>query len=122
MIVYTVDESGERDATFLPVIEGTMKGPDAVFGLIKYYLKQLVVTRAEKILFVADGARWIWNRVPGLIKDLGIASTRFYSLVDFFHAVEHLVKIADLRTGWKKAERNAWVKEASPSFITRQDR
>jgi hypothetical protein len=55
MIVYTVDESGERDAAFLPVIEGTMKGPDAVFGLIKYYLKQLVVTRAKKILDMEPG-------------------------------------------------------------------
>lgn len=66
---------------------------------------------AEKILFVADGARWIWNRVPELVKDLGIAASQFCSLVDFFHTVEHLVKIADLRTGWKKAQRNEWVKK-----------
>ena len=111
LIVYTVNEKGEKDASFLPVIEGTMKGPDAVFGLIKYYLKQLAVTTSEKVLFVADGARWIWNRVPALMKELGLAASQFYSLVDFFHAVEHLVKIADLRTGWKKSERNAWVKK-----------
>lgn len=111
LIVYTVDENGKKENTFLPIIEGTMKGPDAVFGLIKFYLKQLAITMAEKILFVADGARWIWNRVPELVKDLGIAASRFYSLVDFFHAVEHLVKIADLRTGWKKSERNEWVKK-----------
>ena len=111
LILYTVNEKGEKDASFLPVIEGTMKGPDAVFGLIKYYLKQLVITKAEKVLFVADGARWIWNRVPELMRKLGLAASQFYSLVDFFHAVEHLVKIADLRTGWKKAERIAWVKK-----------
>jgi hypothetical protein len=111
LIVYTVNTKGEKDASFLPVIEGTMKGPNAVFGLIKFYLKQLSITKAEKILFVADGARWIWNRVPELVKELGIAVTRFYVLVDFFHAVEHLVKIADLRTGWKKSERNDWVKK-----------
>lgn len=111
LIVYTVNENGEKDASFLPVIEGTMKGPDAVFGLIKFYLKQLAITQAEKILFVADGARWIWNRVPELVKELGIRAAQFYSLVDFFHAVEHLVKIADLRTGWKRSERNDWVKK-----------
>ena len=111
LIVYSVDANGEKDATFLPVIEGTMKGPDAVFGLIKFYLRQLSITKAEKILFVADGAHWIWNRVPELVKALGIAATQFYTLVDFFHAVEHLVKIADLRRGWKKSERKDWVKK-----------
>jgi hypothetical protein len=111
LIVYTVNAKGEKDASFMPVIEGTMKGPDAVFGLIKFYLKQLAITKAEKILFVADGARWIWNRVPELVKALGIAISQFYTLVDFFHAVEHLVKIADLRSGWKKSERNNWVKK-----------
>jgi hypothetical protein len=111
LIVYAVNEKGEKDASFLPVIEGTMKGPDAVFGLIKYYLKQLAVTTAEKVLFVADGARWIWNRVPALMKELGLGASQFHSLVDFFHAVEHLAKIADLRTGWKKSERDTWVKK-----------
>jgi hypothetical protein len=101
LIVYTVDENGDKETSFLPIIEGTMKGPDAVFALIKFYLKQLAVTKAEKILFVADGARWIWNRVPELVKALGIAAAQFYSLVDFFHAFEHLAKIVDLRTGWK---------------------
>jgi len=88
-----------------------MKGPDAIFGLIKFYLSQLEIIKASKILFIADGARWIWNRVPELAKSLGIALEQFYSLIDFYHAVEHLVKIADLRKGWKKSERNAWVKK-----------
>lgn len=110
LIIYTVNEQGAKSSSFLPIIEGTMKGPDAVFGLIRFYLMQLGITRADKILFVADGARWIWNRVPALAKALGIAVTRFFELVDFYHAVEHLVKIAELRKGWKKVERKNWVK------------
>jgi hypothetical protein len=42
---------------------------------------------------------------------LGLAATQFYLLFDFYHAVEHLAKIADLRTGWKKAQRKKWVKK-----------
>ena len=95
LIIYTVNEMGEKISSFLPIIEGTMKGPDAVFGLIKFYPAQLMVTKADKILFVADGARWIWNRVPELVKSLGIAAKQFFSLVVFYHAVEHLVKIAE---------------------------
>jgi hypothetical protein len=111
LIVYSVDANGEKETSFVPVIEGTMKGPNAVFGLIKFYLSRLSITMAEKILFVADGARWIWNRVPELVRELGLAVSQFYTLVDFYHAVEHLVKIADLRKGWKKSERIDWVKK-----------
>jgi hypothetical protein len=107
LIIYTVNEAGEKVSSFLPTIEGTMKGPDAVFGLIKFYLRQLTITKADKILFVADGARWIWNRVPELVKSLGLFATQFY----FYHVVEHLAKIADLRTGWKKTQRKKWVKK-----------
>lgn len=109
LIIYTVNEKGEKLSSFLPIIEGTMKGPDAVFGLIRFYLGQPEITRADKILFVADGARRIWNRVPELAKFPGIAANRFYELVDYYHAAEHLVKVADLRTGWKKSERKKWV-------------
>jgi hypothetical protein len=111
LIIYTVNEKGEKERCFLPFIEGTMKGPDAIFGLIKFYLSRLNIAKADKILFVADGARWIWNRVPALVKEFGIAPEQFYSLLDFYHAVEHLAKVADLRKGWKASERKNWIKK-----------
>jgi hypothetical protein len=111
LIIYTVNEKGEKERCFLPFIDGTMKGPDAIFGLMKFYLLKLDITKADKILFVADGARWIWNRVPGLVKELGLSSEQFYSLLDFYHAVEHLTKVADLRKGWKASERKNWIKK-----------
>ena len=112
LIIYTVNEKGEIDRSFQPFIEGTMKGPEAVFGLIKYYLSKLGITKAHKILFVADGARWIWNRVPALMESLGLCTSQFYELVDFYHVVEHLSKIADLKKKkWKPSERKSWVKK-----------
>ena len=97
------------DRGFTPLIEGTLKGPDAVFGLLAYHLRQLNIGAADKILFVADGARWIWNRVAGLIKTLGLSGTNIYELVDFYHAVEHLGTIADLKKSWSKSEKRRWV-------------
>ncbi len=111
LIIYTVNDKGEKERSFLPFIEGTMKGPDAIFGLIKFYLSRLNIAKADKILFVADGARWIWNRVPELVEEFGIAPEKFYSLLDFYHAVEHLAKVADLRKGWKASERKNWIKK-----------
>lgn len=111
LIIYTVNEKGEKERSFLPFIDGTMKGPDAVFALITFYLSRLGITKAFKILFVSDGARWIWNRVPKLIETLGISLKQVYSLVDFYHAVEHLGKVANLRAKWKNSERKKWVKK-----------
>lgn len=111
LIIYTVDEDGKIDKSFTPFMDGTMKGPKAVFGLMKFYLERLGICMADKILFVADGARWIWSRVPALFEALGIPKGQYYELVDFYHAVEHLGKIAKLRKGWKKAERKRWIKK-----------
>ena len=109
LIIYTVNEDGTIDKSFSPFINGTMKGPDTVFGLIAYYLEQLDICKADKILFVADGARWIWNRVSEMMVALGVELSKFYELVDFYHAVEHLGKVAELRRKWKKPEKKRWV-------------
>lgn len=111
MIIYTVNEKGEMDRSFAPFIDGTMRGPNAIFGLMKYYLAKLCISKADKILFVADGARWIWNRVQELMSSLGLSSNQFYELVDFYHAVEHLGKVASLRKGWKPSEKKSWIKK-----------
>jgi hypothetical protein len=107
LIIYTVDEDGRMNRSFAPIIDGTLKGPDAVFSLIKYYLDKVGICKADKILFIADGARWIWNRVEKLMTDLGIG--QWYELLDFYHVVEHLNKIADLQKGWKKPQKKRWV-------------
>ena len=99
-------EDGRMERTF---IDGTLKGPDAVFSMIQFYLEKLGISGADKILFVADGARWIWNRVEQLMLSLGIK--KWYELLDFYHAVEHLGKIAELQKGWKTNEKKRWVKK-----------
>jgi hypothetical protein len=111
LIIYTVDDNGKMDRSFAPFIEGTLKGPDAVFGLIHFHLAQLSVHLAEKIVFVADGAHWIWNRVAALFQSLGIAPEKVFELVDFYHAVEHLSKFAELKKGWNATQSRRWVKK-----------
>jgi hypothetical protein len=111
LIIYVVNDEGEMERKFCPFIDGTMKGPDAVFGLLRFYLFKLKLCAADQILFVADGARWIWNRVPQLFKDLGVHLMHAYELVDFFHAVEHLGKVAACRKSWSPAERKRWFKK-----------
>src|SRR5512133_294440 len=108
LIIYVVDEKGRMDRDFLAVIDGTLGGPDAVFKLLEFYLRELAIATADTILFVADGARWIWNRVGALLRRLGIKPEQVNELVDFYHAVEHLGKIAALRR-WAVQERQTWI-------------
>jgi len=111
VIIYAVDSQGKMDRRFIPVIEGTLKGPDTTFGLLRYHLQQLAVSTADKVLFVADGARWIWNRISKLVDSLGLAASKVYELVDFYHAVEHLAKVADFKKNWKRSEKKKWIQK-----------
>jgi hypothetical protein len=43
-----------------------------VFGLIEQYLSKLGIDEATKVLFIADGAKWIWKRVGAMFKRLGL--------------------------------------------------
>src|SRR3954466_3141960 len=109
LIIYVVDETGQMGREFLAVIDGTLGGPDAIFKLMEFYLRELKITTADKVLFVADGARWIWNRVEAMLRRLGVKPEQVNELVDFYHAVEHLGKIAALQRRWTASERQAWI-------------
>ena len=109
LIIYVVDAQGKQEKSFSPFIDGCFSGPDGVFHLLKGYLNCLHIQDSDKILFVADGAHWIWNRIPGLINALGLAPERVYELLDFYHAVEHLGTVAGLKKTWSSKERKRWI-------------
>src|SRR6266852_3936051 len=108
LIMYVVDAEGKREASFAPVIDATLKGPDAVFALLRTYVQRLSITQADQVLFVADGAPWIWKRVPLLVQALGLAAQQVHELLDFYHAVQHLGQVAALRTDWSAKARARW--------------
>lgn len=108
LIIYVVDAEGKRETSFAPVIDGTLKGPDAVFALLRSYLQRLDITQADQVLFIADGAPWIWKRVPLLVQALGLTAEQVHEMLDFYHAAEHLGKVAALRKDWSAKVRSRW--------------
>jgi hypothetical protein len=108
LIVYVVDAEGKREARFAPVIDATLKGPDAVFALLRTYLQRLGIAQADQVLFIADGAPWIWKRVPLLVQALGLAAEQVHELLDFYHAAQHLGQVAALRQDWSAKARSRW--------------
>ena len=108
LIVYVVDAEGKREASFAPFIDATLTGPDAVFALLRSYVQRLEITQADQVLFIADGAPWIWKRVPLLVQALGLAVEQVHELLDFYHAVQHLGQVVALRKDWSAQARARW--------------
>jgi hypothetical protein len=109
LIIYMVDEEGKKVAEYAPIIDGTLKGPQRTFQMILTYLRQLDIQEDDQILFIADGARWIWNRVSALFKALNLKSEQCWQLIDFFHATQHINAVAKLRKNMKPKQRKSWV-------------
>ena len=109
--LYVLDEDGNKARDVLPIIDGTLEGPDAVMMLLMHYFIKLNIPSADLIMVVADGAPWIWKRMKSLLQQLEVPSDKIVELLDFFHAVEHLECLANLRKGWSGEERKKWVKQ-----------
>ena len=112
-MIYATDEHGKLDPAFSPIIDGSLGSCDHLFRLLLSYLKALNVKEASKVLFIADGAKWIWNRVPTLIKSLGLTAEQTQQRIDYWHAVEYLGKIVESsslhgkqKSQWRKTQKN----------------
>jgi len=108
-IIYAVDDEGHMADDFPPVIDGTLGSCDQLFALLLAYLRGLNLTAAARILFVADGAAWIWRRIPQLVKSLGLKDDQVQQLIDFWHAMEYLGKIAESKS-LNGVQKTHWLK------------
>ncbi len=108
--LYVLDDYGNKAKDVLPIIDGTLEGPDAVMILLMQYMIKMNIPKADLIMIVADGAPWIWKRTKALLQQLNIPSDRIVNLLDFYHAVEHLECLANLKKDWAGNERKKWVR------------
>jgi hypothetical protein len=113
LIIYVVNAEGRLDREWSPIMDGLLQtrgdAADDLFELLKCYLQLIGIQEADKVLLVADGARWIWKRFGKLVQSLGLDTKRVMELIDFYHAVEQLGKIAQLKRSWNATRRKAWV-------------
>lgn len=115
-IIYVVDETGKQDSSFAPLIDGALQGPDILFVMLANYLQALKIENADQVLFVSDGAPWIWNRLSALCDTLNLDGQNVHCLIDFYHAVEHLNKVASLRKDWSAKIRKQWLNKQRRSL------
>lgn len=90
VILHALDERGRMDEKTRPVIDGTLRGPDALAELVAFHLHRMGAAEAREVVFVADGARWIWSRVDWIAKRASVKPERVWQVLDWCHAVHHL--------------------------------
>lgn len=110
LIIYVVDPDGRPCRSWAPVIDGTLRGPDAAFSLLRCYAKQIELATVDKVLFVADGAPWIWTRIEALVAALALQPQQVLMLVDFYHAAKQLSDAIKHRR-WSAQRRARWLNQ-----------
>jgi hypothetical protein len=90
LIIYEIDEHGEKVRHSRPWIDGTFGGPDEAMELLAMYLHRLGAAQAEVVVFLADGAPWIWERLPWVVQRVGLRFRHWQFVLDFWHAVHHV--------------------------------
>ncbi len=93
LTIDVLDEDGEMDRRHQPIYETTLGDADATLRLLVGTLRLLGVHLAEKVLFVADGADWIWRRIAdALLDEVHIEPERLFLALDYYHATEHIAE------------------------------
>jgi hypothetical protein len=113
LTIYAVDEQGKKIATLdIPITnDGTFGDVEEFMPILEMHLVRLGVHLAEQVLLLADGASWIWDRIPALLQRLGCPQEKIITLFDFYHATQHLHAFAQAAFSDPKAVK-AWFKKA----------
>lgn len=113
LTIYVVDAQGKRVNTAeVPITnDGTFGDVEPFMQLLEMHLVRLGINQTSQVLLVADGAEWIWLRIPPLLKRLGCPPESIHELLDFYHAAEHLQQFAEVAFTKPEAAHN-WFKQA----------
>lgn len=125
LIVFEMDEQGRMKTGTKPIIDGTFQGPDAILEVLAMRLHQVGAAQADSVAFRADGAPWIWERLPWVIQRLGLKKSQVSCGLDWCHAVHHislalesLVEEEDRKRVFKKLRK--WLKRGEWQKVVRE--
>jgi hypothetical protein len=90
VIIFETDKTGRMAKGCRPIIDGTLRGPDALIELVAFHLHRLGAAQANVVTFTADGAPWIWARLDWVMAQVGLEPARVVEVLDWCHAVHHL--------------------------------
>ena len=88
--IFVHDKQGRMEKHSQATVEGTFLGPDAVCELVAMHLHRLGAAGAVSLTFVADGANWIWDRLPTIVRLAQLKDVPVHEVLDCSHAVHHI--------------------------------
>jgi len=112
LTIYVIDEEGQKvsSAEFPITNDGTFEDVDGFMLILEMHLTRLGVCHAKSIQLIADGAPWIWQRIPALLRKLGCPTEIIVETLDFYHAAEKLNAFAQLTFGCNSTAQR-WYKQ-----------
>jgi hypothetical protein len=90
LIIYVIDEKGRRTEDAPCVIEAGLQGPDQIAQLAAFHLHRLGAAEALEVVFLGDGAEWIWDRVPMIAQQAKLK--HWLACLDFCHVMGYVNK------------------------------
>jgi hypothetical protein len=126
LIIFEIDEQGRLKKKTRPWLDGTFAGPDEAMELLAFHLHRLGAARAEVVVFVADGAPWIWERLQWVQRRVGVPASRVLRVLDWCHAV-HNLSLALEALGLQEDERQrhyqqmrGWLREGWCGLVLKE--
>ena len=90
-------------------MDASLDGPDATFVMLLYYLKKLGVAVADQLLFVSDGAVWMWGRIASLITNLGIELKQCLLVLDSIMQLSILRVLQPKKSGLNQMQKSGLI-------------
>jgi hypothetical protein len=102
--IFVHNERGRMEKDSRAVLDGTFLGPDAIAELVAMHLHRLGAAGAASITFGADGAPWIWDRIPTIVRLAQLDKVPVHEVLDCCHAAHH-ISLALAAMGLNEQER-----------------
>ena len=123
LTIFAIDAKGQMVRKSRARIDGTFAGPDEMMELVAMHLHRLGAAKAAVVVFVSDGAPWIWERLDWVVQRVGLESKRVAYALDWCHALHH-VGLALAAVGLPEAEHRRvfkklrkWLKQGEAAAV-----
>jgi hypothetical protein len=123
LTIFEIDDNGQKVRKSQARIDGTFSGPDEVMELLAMHLHRLGAAQADVVVFLADGAPWIWERLDWVVKRVGLEQKKVAYALDWCHALHH-VGLALAACGLPEAEHRRvfkklrkWLKKGEAAAV-----
>jgi hypothetical protein len=90
LTIYEIDGNGQKVSKSKARIDGSFQGPDEVMELLAMHLHRSGAASADVVVFVSDGAPWIWERLAWVVKHVGLDEPKVAYALDWCHALHHV--------------------------------